>query len=120
MNTVPGACWRKRGKPDGGSETIDMRMCHGHISRPKGAFGMGTAPTVKRRGASRRPTNVTLHANLIAEAKQLGINISEACETGLRDRVAQARRQRWLEENREAIEDYNARIERHGLTLAKY
>lgn len=81
---------------------------------------MGTAPTVKRRGASRRPTNVTLHANLIAEAKQLGINISEACETGLRDRVAQARRQRWLEENREAIEDYNARIERHGLTLAKY
>jgi antitoxin CcdA len=81
---------------------------------------MDTVTAAQKRVASRRPTNVTLPASLIAEAKQLGINISEACETGLRERVVQIRRQRWLEENREAIDGYNARIERDGLTLAKY
>jgi antitoxin CcdA len=69
---------------------------------------------------SRRPTDVTLPASLLAEARQLDINISEASETGLRERVSAARRERWLEQNREAIEDYNARIERDGLTLARY
>jgi antitoxin CcdA len=34
--------------------------------------------------------------------------------------VAAVRRQRWLEENRDAIDNYNARIERDGLTLARY
>ncbi len=29
-------------------------------------------------------------------------------------------RQRWLEENREAIDQYNARIDRDGLTLERY
>lgn len=81
---------------------------------------MASATTAQARGASRRPTNVTLQASLIAEAKLLGINISEACEMGLRERVSQARRQRWLEENRAAMDDYNARVERDGPILAKY
>jgi antitoxin CcdA len=72
------------------------------------------------RSDRRRPTNVTLPADLIADAKRLGINISDACESGLRERVASARRQRWLEENREAIAEYNARVERDGLILARY
>ena len=29
-------------------------------------------------------------------------------------------RQRWLEQNREAIDQYNARIDRDGLTLVRY
>ena len=68
----------------------------------------------------RRPTNVTLRANLLAEAKLLGINVSEACEAGLRERVAEARRQRWLDENREAIAEYNDCVERDGLTLERF
>ena len=72
------------------------------------------------KGRRRRPTNATLQADLLAEAKQLDISISEASETGLTDRVSAARRGRWLEQNREAIEDFNARIERDGLTLARY
>jgi len=57
---------------------------------------------------------------LLAEAKQPDIIISDASEAGSRERVSAARRERWLEENREAIEDYNARVERDGLTLAPY
>ena len=81
---------------------------------------MPTLPANSKSRGPRRPTNVTLQANLLAEAKKLGINISEACEAGLHERVAKVRRQRWLEENREAIDDYNARIDRDGLTLARY
>jgi len=80
-------------------------------------------PIAKAKRYDRRPrraTNVTLPSDLVAEAKRLGVNVSQACEAGLQDRVAEARRQRWLAENSEAIEAYNARIERDGLTLARY
>jgi len=72
------------------------------------------------KAATRRPTNVTLRADLLNEARQLGINVSEACESGLRETVAAAKRQRWLDENQEAIEDYNRYVEQHGLILEKY
>jgi antitoxin CcdA len=97
-----------------------MRIRHAHITADNGALSMGDLPANSKRRGPRRATNVTLQANLLVEAKQLGINISEACEAGLHERVVQVRRQRWLEENREAIDDYNARIERDGLTLARY
>jgi len=69
---------------------------------------------------ARRATNVTLPLGLVSEAKRLGVNVSQACEAGLRERVAEARRQLWLAENRAAMDAYNARIERDGLTLARY
>jgi antitoxin CcdA len=76
--------------------------------------------TPKGRRGPRRPTNVTLRANVLAEAQRRDIDLSEASEAGLQERVSAARRERWLEQNRDAIEDYNARIERDGLTLARY
>ena len=81
---------------------------------------MDNLPANSKRRGPRRPANVTLHADLLAEAKQFGLNISEACEAGLHERVAEVRRRRWLEENREAIDNYNARIDREGLTPARY
>lgn len=68
----------------------------------------------------RRPTNVSLPADLIEEAKRLDINISKACEQGLERQVAKTRADAWIEENREAIESSNAYVEKHGLPLARY
>jgi antitoxin CcdA len=68
----------------------------------------------------RRPTNVTLPVELVAEAKALNINVSQACESGLAHSVTQARRARWLEENKEAIEAYNEMVERDGLPLDEF
>jgi antitoxin CcdA len=68
----------------------------------------------------RRATNVTLPETLVAEAKKLKINVSQACEAGLTAQVANERRKRWLEENRAAMDEYNERIEREGLILAEY
>jgi len=68
----------------------------------------------------KRATNVSLSAELIDEAKRLKINISHACETGLIARVAEARAEAWLAENRHSLESSNAWVERHGLPLARY
>ena len=68
----------------------------------------------------RRPTNVTLLVELVAEAKALQINVSHACESGLARAVMDARRLRWLEENKAAIEAHNAMIERDGPILDEF
>jgi len=50
----------------------------------------------------------------------MGINVSQACERGLAAAIAEARRQRWQEENRDAIGAWNEYVAAHGLPLAAY
>ena len=68
----------------------------------------------------RRPTNVTLPDALLRDARELGINLSQACERGLVAEVAAVRRQRWLEQNHDAIQDWNEHVTQRGLPLAAY
>ena len=70
--------------------------------------------------AIKRATNVSLNAELLEAAKDHNVNVSKACERGLADEVAAARRARWLHENAEAMEGWNDYIEKNGLPLAKY
>lgn len=78
-------------------------------------------PTISQpRSAARRATNVSLPEDLLSEAKALQINISQAAEAGVSQAVARERSERWLAENREAVESSNAFVEKHGLPLAKY
>ena len=65
----------------------------------------------------RRPVNLSLPEDTVAEAKQLGINASQAAEEGLRLAVKREKEKRWLEENREAIAAHTAWIEQHGVPL---
>ena len=67
----------------------------------------------------RRATNVSLDDAFVAEAKALGINISQACERGLIETVKEARAALWLEENRPALDDYNRYVAENGLPLDK-
>ena len=66
-------------------------------------------------GYGKRPTNVSINQGLLEAAKALDINLSATLERALEAEVRARRRQKWLEENREAIAAYNARIERDGL-----
>lgn len=72
------------------------------------------------RTATKRATNVSLPEDLLAEAKALQINISQAAEAGVAQAVARARSELWLAENQEAIQSSNAFVEKYGLPLAKY
>ena len=42
----------------------------------------------RKSAAAKKATNLTLNQDLIAEAKALGINLSQAAETGLAKAVA--------------------------------
>lgn len=68
----------------------------------------------------RRATNVTLPEPLLREARALGINLSQACERGLAAAVAEQRRARWLDENKEALDAWNEHVAVHGLPLAGF
>ncbi len=81
---------------------------------------MTSAPLRTRKGGTRRPTNVSLASDLIEQAKQLEINVSQACEKGLAAEVKKAREDKWIEQNWEAIQFWNDYVEKNGLPLAKY
>jgi antitoxin CcdA len=68
----------------------------------------------------KKATNVSLRADLLAEARELGIGVSEAAEQGLRQAIIRVREQRWLEENRAAMDSANKYIEENGLPLAHH
>lgn len=68
----------------------------------------------------RTPTNVSLDPQLVSEARELGVNLSRACEAGLAAELKSAREARWIEENREAIEASNRWVADNGLPLAEF
>ena len=70
--------------------------------------------------ASRRATNVTLPVDLLYKARARGLNVSQACEGGLKAEIARHRAAQWLEENRDALASSNDYFERHGLPLAEF
>ncbi len=69
---------------------------------------------------NKRATNLTIDPELLDEARALNINLSATFEASLRDAVRKQKAERWLEENRVALEGYNAWIEKNGLPLEKY
>ena len=78
------------------------------------------ANTPQTADSARRATNVSINAQLLAEARALEVNISRAAEQGLARAIAERRAALWLEENQAALESSNAYIEQHGLPLAQY
>jgi antitoxin CcdA len=70
--------------------------------------------------APRRATNVSLPGDMVEEAKRLGINVSQACETGLQEQVQKALGEEWKRENREAIESWNKWVAENGMPYDEY
>ena len=65
----------------------------------------------------KRGTNVSLRADLVAEARELGINLSSACEDGLAKALTAEKERRWIAENADAIRKFNEFVEKHGNPL---
>lgn len=75
-----------------------------------------------RRGAEtpKKATNVSISETLLADAKELQINVSRAAEAGLQRAIAEKRAENWQRDNLEALQSSNEYVERNGLPLAKY
>ena len=69
----------------------------------------------ERAGYAKRAANLSVNAGLLDQAKALDINLSATFERALEAEVRQRKREQWLAENRDAIAEYNARIERDGM-----
>lgn len=73
------------------------------------------APKAYLADVPKKRLNLTVSAGLLERAKSEGLNLSQLFEESLAARLRKSEAQRWYEENREAIDAYNARIERDGL-----
>lgn len=66
------------------------------------------------RNAPRKAVNLSVNADLLARARVLDLNLSAEMEARLTETVRAAERAGWIEQNQQAIEDYNRRIEARG------
>lgn len=65
--------------------------------------------------APKRPTNLSINSDLLRQAKDYRINLSKALEQRLVEMLLEEKRREWKEENHDAIEAYNRRIEACGV-----
>ena len=63
----------------------------------------------------RRATNVSLRADLVEEARTLGVNLSKEFEARLETLVKERRAEQWKKENQRAIAAYTRYFEKHGI-----
>ena len=64
--------------------------------------------------APKKSANLSINADLLQQAKQRNINLSQTLEQHLAEIIRQAQRSQWLAENQSALDEYNRRIEKHG------
>ncbi len=70
--------------------------------------------------AAKRAANLTIDAELLAEARHYDINLSRAAEAGIARAVADAKADRWKKENNEALQSSNVFVDANGLPLAQF
>ena len=70
--------------------------------------------------ATKKPTNLSLNSKVLEKARELGMNVSQTVDTLLAAEVRRCYWQKWNEENKDAVAEYNARIASEGLPLTKY
>ncbi len=65
--------------------------------------------------APKKSTNLSINSDLLRKARDHHINLSKALEQRLIEMLLEEKRREWREENRDAIEAYNSRIEAYGV-----
>jgi len=65
--------------------------------------------------AQKKPTNLSINSDLLQQAKEHHVNLSQTLELRLMEVLREKKRRQWREENLDAIEEYNRRIEAHGV-----
>ena len=70
------------------------------------------------RTTEKQRTNITLSADNLAAARELGLNVSAISDAALAEAVRAAKAEAWTRENAEAIAERRAWIEERGTPLA--
>jgi antitoxin CcdA len=64
--------------------------------------------------APKKSTNLSINSDLLRQAKERHINLSQTLELHLAELLREEKCRHWRQENAEAIADYNRRIEAGG------
>jgi antitoxin CcdA len=64
--------------------------------------------------APKKSTNLSINSDLIQQAKALKINLSKLLEEKLAQSIAAQKEALWLQDNKDAIEEYNERVTING------
>ncbi|PVZ48707.1 type II toxin-antitoxin system CcdA family antitoxin [Thalassobacter stenotrophicus] len=73
---------------------------------------------MQRATTEKQRTNITLTANNLAAARELGLNVSAISDAAVADAVRLAKAEAWAQENATAITERRAWIEANGTPLA--
>ena len=85
---------------------------------PPGSFGISSQIVAKK--PQKKATNLSINSDLLAKARDLDINLSATLEKALESAVRLSAKEKWLEENKEALENCNSLVEEHGLFADKH
>jgi antitoxin CcdA len=92
---------------------IQMRM---EIAMP----ATHTAPRLRTNASGKRATNLSLSSDVLDAAKHLEINISQVCDSHLREVVRREQERKWREDHADFIAAYNNSIDAQGLPLDEW
>lgn len=67
------------------------------------------------RKASKKSTKLSINSELLRQARERKINLSQLLENSLVELLREEKSLSWREENREAIEEYNRRVAATGV-----
>ena len=70
--------------------------------------------------AQKKATNLSLNSKVLEAAREMGMNLSQTVDALLADEVKRRYWEQWNERNKDAVDEYNARIAKYGLPLEKY
>lgn len=68
----------------------------------------------------KRAVNMSIDGATLDLAKKIGMNLSKTVDAFLKDEVKRRYWEQWNELNKDAVAEYNERIEKYGLPLEKY
>lgn len=65
--------------------------------------------------AKKKAVNLSVNSDLLKEAKDMNINLSNMLEKTLEQKIREEKIKNWQEENKDFIEAYNKDVEENGL-----
>jgi len=65
-------------------------------------------------GAPKQTAHLSINGDLLRQAKEEKINLSQTLEKFLAEAIRDKKRQEWLDNSREAVEEYTLFVEKHG------
>jgi antitoxin CcdA len=75
---------------------------------------------VRQRRNTKKPTNLSLGTDILAEARALDLNLSQTCDALLRDFIRKERERRWRDEYADFVAAYNKSVATDGLPLQEW